>query len=248
MNSEIKVIEDLSLNAWPSHQMQMYDGWILRFSYFYTHRTNCVEQVGASVIPLEEKLNYAEHIYQRWQTPCIYKISPITDPAIEEALIKRGYHIEHETDVMTVDLKAFQSVPHKQITLENTVSYRWLQGLFSLKNTQNIIHQRIVPSMYDAIPKDVIAASIMADNHVIATGLGILDRDYIGIYAIHVKEEYRRHHYARFLVSALLSEGKRHGAKKAYLQVVSGNEPAKALYKSLGFTKMYDYHFRVKEI
>lgn len=37
---DIKTIEDLSLNAWPSHQMQVYDGWILRFSYFYTHRTN----------------------------------------------------------------------------------------------------------------------------------------------------------------------------------------------------------------
>ena len=33
---DIKTIEDLSLNAWPSHQMQVYDGWILRFSYFYT--------------------------------------------------------------------------------------------------------------------------------------------------------------------------------------------------------------------
>lgn len=48
MNSQIKTIEDLSLNAWPSHQIQIYDGWLLRFSYFYTHRTNCVEQIGAS--------------------------------------------------------------------------------------------------------------------------------------------------------------------------------------------------------
>ena len=39
MKREIKLIEDLSLNAWPSHQIQFYDGWVLRFSYFYTHRT-----------------------------------------------------------------------------------------------------------------------------------------------------------------------------------------------------------------
>ena len=37
MNTLIKTIEDLSLNAWPSHQIELYDGWILRFSYFYTH-------------------------------------------------------------------------------------------------------------------------------------------------------------------------------------------------------------------
>ena len=67
--ADIKTIEDLSLNAWPSHQMQLYDGWILRFSYFYTHRTNCVEQVGTSLLPLEEKISYCEDIYRRWKTP-----------------------------------------------------------------------------------------------------------------------------------------------------------------------------------
>lgn len=55
MNTLIKTIEDLSLNAWPSHQIELYDGWILRFSYFYTHRTNSVEQIGPSTIPVEEK-------------------------------------------------------------------------------------------------------------------------------------------------------------------------------------------------
>lgn len=54
----IKTVEDLSLNAWPSHQMQVYDGWILRFSYFYTHRTNCVETIGPAQLPIAEKVAY----------------------------------------------------------------------------------------------------------------------------------------------------------------------------------------------
>ena len=33
METTIKQIEDMSLNAWPSHKMELYDGWILRFSY-----------------------------------------------------------------------------------------------------------------------------------------------------------------------------------------------------------------------
>lgn len=36
MNTLIKTIEDLSLNAWPSHQIELYDGWILRFLILYT--------------------------------------------------------------------------------------------------------------------------------------------------------------------------------------------------------------------
>jgi len=41
METTIKQIEDMSLNAWPSHKMELYDGWILRFSYFYTHSQQC---------------------------------------------------------------------------------------------------------------------------------------------------------------------------------------------------------------
>ena len=29
MKPTIKMIEDLSLNAWPSHQIQLYDGWLI---------------------------------------------------------------------------------------------------------------------------------------------------------------------------------------------------------------------------
>ena len=72
MKNKIKTIEDLSLNAWPSHQIQIYDGWILRFSYFYTHRTNCIEQMGPSAIPLADKLDYCEEIYEKWGNPAIY--------------------------------------------------------------------------------------------------------------------------------------------------------------------------------
>ena len=252
MNPEIKVIEDLSLNAWPSHQIQMYDGWILRFSYYYTCRTNCVEQIGPSLLPYEEKTDYCESVYRRWQTPCLFKITPISDPALTAVLEGRNYRPIHSTDVMTRSLADLEEnkehTPAYPLVIENKVSYAWLQGLFDLKETTNIIHRRIVPSMYDAIPKDEIAVSVMAGDEIISTGLGILDRDYIGIYAIHVKEAYRRRHIASDVVTALMTYGRKQGAEKAYLQVISDNEPAIDLYRSLGFTKLYDYRFLIKEV
>ena len=44
----IKLIEEISLNAWPSHKIELYDGWLIRFSHNYTHRTNSVTEVGRS--------------------------------------------------------------------------------------------------------------------------------------------------------------------------------------------------------
>ena len=110
----------------------------------------------------------------------------------------------------------------------------------------NPIHRAVVPSMYRAIPKDTICASVWRNGKIIATGLGILDRDYIGIYAIHVKENYRGQGFARQICTALLKEGVHQGAQNAYLQVVQGKTPARRLYASLGFTDFYTYWFRVQ--
>lgn len=250
MTSQIKTIEDLSLNAWPSYQMQVYDGWIIRFSHFYTHRTNSVEQIGTSTLPLTEKIAYCEQIYRRFKTPSIFKITPLTDERMDILLHENGYHIEHTTDVMTIDLTPdlyIKDTSDVSVCTTNHIAPEWIEALFRLKQTTNKVHRRIVPAMYAAIPKDVIAAYILKNGEVIATGLGILDREYIGIYAIHVEDRYRRRGYAEAMVRTLMKKGSASGATKAYLQVVSDNTGARRLYEKIGFRKLYSYWFRVKK-
>ena len=141
---------------------------------------------------------------------------------------------------------AHLDTPYPDVTFYNNIPSEWIESLFNLKNTINPIHRKVVPSMYQAILKETICACIRIGGQIIATGLGILDRDYIGIYAIHVKEEYRKHGYARQICTGLLKEGMKKGAQNAYLQVVEGNDNARALYRSLGFQQLYTYWFRVQ--
>ena len=132
MKPTIKTIEDLSLNAWPSHQIQLYDGWLLRFSYFYTHRTNCVEQIGPSSIPIEEKIDFCEDAYHRWGTPSIFKITPLLSDDFEKRLIDRRYVVQHVTEVMTLDLTPWQiTTPPVDVRIERTINDRWIQSLFA---------------------------------------------------------------------------------------------------------------------
>ena len=160
-SAAIKMIEDFSLNAWPSHQIQYYDGWLLRFSYFYTHRTNSVEQLGHSVLPIDEKIDFCEDAYHHWGTPCIFKITPLLDNDFEKRLINRGYLTQHITEVMLLDFNMYRrSDPPVFVLLEHTINSRWINGLFALKGTTSAIHRQIVPSMYRAIPKRTIAAHI----------------------------------------------------------------------------------------
>lgn len=278
MDIRIKTIEDLSLNAWPSHQIQFYDGWLLRFSYFYTHRTNCVEQIGASSIPVDAKIRYCENEYSRWGTPAIFKISPLVSTEFDRILEKKGYVTEHLIDNMVIELPACDSVSGESLSADPAaddkltgsasddqltgsasddnltvscsrfITPAWIDALFRLKNTTNIMHKTVVPSMYQAIPKETFCISLHSDNKIFGTGLGILDRDYIGIYAIHVKEEFRRQGLARRICRGLLSQGLRRGARNAYLQVVHDNKGAQELYHSLGFRTQYTYWFRVQQI
>ena len=156
----IKKIEDMSLNAWPSHKMELYDGWILRFSYFYTHRTNSVEQFGVSTLPWREKVAYCENVYKRLGSPAIFKISPVVSPDFDYTLENRGYEIQHTTEVMTMALSdAHIDTPYPDVTLTDEIPDIWINSLFDLKGMTNPIHRAVVPSMYRAIPKETICLS-----------------------------------------------------------------------------------------
>jgi ribosomal protein S18 acetylase RimI-like enzyme len=162
-------------------------------------------------------------------------------------LENRNYEIQHTTDVMVLELEdAILDAPTEQVIVSQSIGREWIDSLFNLKGTTNAIHRAIVPTMYNAIAKDTICVSIQSNGVIVGTGLGILDRDYVGVYAIHVREDYRKKGLARAMCTCILKEGMKKGAKKAYLQVVDGNNPAIWLYQSLGFQNLYTYWFRVK--
>lgn len=272
MNREsyMKLLEEISLNAWPSHKIELYDGWLIRFSHNYTHRTNSVEQVGASQIPIEEKIAYCEAMYANYHTPAIFKINPLLDPSFDRLLAEKGYEIQHTTEVMTMDMKKMRledplSVEYEYygrnsglpscicfsndiiIQLRDRITDEWISSLFRLNGTTNPTLRRIVPSMFKAIPKETIVAFAEIDGRTVASGLGILDRGHAGLYAIYVDPSCRHKGFARAICSSILAEAQKKGAARSYLQVVKGNIYAKSLYTSLGYQDFYTYWFRVKE-
>ena len=48
------------------------------------------------------------------------------------------------------------------------------------------------------------------------------------------------------ILQGLQKEERKKGGQNAYLQVVEGNDNARALYRSLGFQQLYTYWFRVQ--
>lgn len=269
--NHIKKIEELSVNAWPSYKIELFDKWLIRFSHQYTYRTNCVEQIGLSSIPIEDKVKYCEEVYSRYRTPCNFKINPLMPESFDKYLESQGYSIKHITNVMTMSLDNFNKIEpiHEEfelygrnsnlpthvyydhditVSVSDTITDNWITQLFRLNGTTNPTHLKIIPQMFKAIPKEIIVTCIEKDGRMVASGLGILERGDLGIYVIYIAQEFRRHHFGRAICNTIIEQGIKHGAKYAYLQVVKDNDPAVRLYERLGFKYDYTYWFRSKQI
>ena len=78
-----------------------------------------------------------------------------------------------------------------------------------------------------------------------AVGRGVVHRGWLGITSMVTVPEARRRGHARAIVSALASWAVDRGCTHALLQVESTNEPARALYASIGFVPHHAYHYRI---
>jgi ribosomal-protein-alanine N-acetyltransferase len=96
-------------------------------------------------------------------------------------------------------------------------------------------------------PEDVImlvARSEMADstlNHEDAVAGFIVSRlvaDELHINNVAIRPEFRRRGIAAELLKAVLREGRRNGARLAFLEVRAGNAAAQGLYRCCGFQVM----------
>lgn len=118
------------------------------------------------------KIPYCEQVYKRLGTPAIFKISPLVSQDFDYMLENRGYSIQHVTNVMTVDLaQAVLDTPVTDVLFTNEIPDFWIHSLFDLKKTTNPIHRSVVPSMYRAILKETVCASITKTARSLPQGL-----------------------------------------------------------------------------
>src|SRR4051794_40882534 len=96
---DVRLLEELNLNAWPALKTVHLDGWLLRAAGGETRRPNSVNMFGPSTLALANKIVAAETIYRDWRLPCIFRMTPLVDAEIGEMLTERGYSTEGGTFV-----------------------------------------------------------------------------------------------------------------------------------------------------
>jgi Predicted acetyltransferase len=242
---EIRFLEELSLNALPSLQTLVYDGWLLRFANGCTGRANSVQSLYPGVIPLEEKIEQCEHVYASRGLPILFKLTVASQPpSLDEVLERRGYWTRPRVSVQTKQLSRTEpSVPN--IRVESALNDEWITAFFRLAHVRGDRRETITAMLKKILPATGYA-SLHVDGEIIAVGLGVLERGWVGLFDINTAGEHRRQGNASAIVRALSAWAVSCGVEKAYLQVVTENTPALALYEGMGFREAYRYWYREK--
>ncbi|HVO44114.1 MAG TPA: GNAT family N-acetyltransferase [Aggregatilineales bacterium] len=241
----IRFLEELSFNAWPALQTLHYDGWLVRFADGFTRRANSVNPVYASTLPAIEKLRACEQIYAQRGIPITFKLTEAVYPAdLDSVLASEGYTIDAPTSVQRLTLTGGDAIP-RGVEWTAQLTDEWLSDYFRL-NGRDPRFKPVMRQMIQTIFPATCFMSLRDAGAVVALGLGVLERGYLGLYDIVVAASHRQRGLGTTLVSGLLAWGKTNGAQHSYLQVMQQNTPAWRLYARLGFREIYHYWYRIK--
>ncbi len=244
--SHQKIIEEVSLNAWPCLRQMLYDGWILRFANGYTRRANSVNPIYEGVQDVAEKIRRCEQIYQSKQLRTVFKITPFVHPAnLDDVLAESGYEKEAPTSVQTLDLANISAQTTYSIQQWAKPAPEWVDhfGRMNKVAPENVPALRAI---LDNIAAMTCFATVQNEDQTVSCGLGVLDGNHVGFFDIVTDPAHRGKGFGTGLMLNILHWAKQNGATKAYLQVMLNNPPALNLYEKLGFKEIYQYWYRVK--
>lgn len=243
----ITKLEELSMNAFPALSTVMLNNWVLRFSKGYSKRANSVNPLTPCSDDETVTIDACELIYNKQGLPTVFKLTESEyGMKLDNYLASRGYTSEARTNVLLKRLDApAETNSASEVHIEKDLTTKWFNA-FTHMNKISEKNKETLWQMFQITIPNTYFASLHENDEIVAVGLGVAQGEYIGMFDIYVKESSRRKGYAEQIMNGLMQSAQADGVLYTYLQVVDANEPAKALYKKLGYEKQYSYWYRVK--
>jgi ribosomal protein S18 acetylase RimI-like enzyme len=243
----ITEFERMTAQAWPAKESETIDGWIVRANDGVTWRANTVLPFEELTnLSLEEALLDIRKFYENRDLPPAFKITSASKPKeLDSILEQQGYVKESETLVQTTSIDEILSIDSgHEVQIEEKLNPVWsstycdVRGVdeFSLKTRLDIMKRIPFPKGF---------ALGFLDGNIAGIGIGVLQGEWLALFAIRTFNEYRRVGIATAVNRGLAMWAKEQGGKRAYLQVEAPNTPAISLYSTLGFKTFYNYWYRI---
>jgi ribosomal protein S18 acetylase RimI-like enzyme len=167
-------------------------------------------------------------------------------PELRAHLYDNGWTVFEEVKVMTADLVNAE-LPETMAHLPTHDIGRFVEA--SLKvGDEDLSLRSPIAEIVSSIKPNLglfIKEEVEGDPH--ATVICVQDNDLAGVLSLEVVSAARRMGVGSEILTSALRWARISGAKTAWLQVVSTNVPALALYENFGFEEAYTYRYWGKD-
>jgi ribosomal protein S18 acetylase RimI-like enzyme len=241
----VETLEKRLVNAWPSLETLALDGWLLRFARGYSKRANAASPMTPNAALDAEAIHYAAQLYRAQKIRPVFRVTPLAAPDADNALSDAGFELFDESMCLAAPLALGRGRADRRVSIGPRASPRWVEAAAASYGGDKADHSALAEIVARIRPTAAFA-TLVEDGVDIAWGLAVAERGYVGLFDIVVAPQARARGLGRAIVTTLMGWGHGEGAHSAYLQVRVTNEPAIALYRSLGFSEAYRYTHRVE--
>lgn len=238
-------LEGRLVNAWPSFEVELASGWLLRFAEGYSKRANAATPIVPGARLDRAFLDWVSASFEaRGLSPC-FRLTGVEAEGTDAFLADQGFQPHEPSLGMVAAIDEETHAVDPAIRIQTTAKAEWIaaaSAAYGGDKANGAVLGRIVRR----IRQPAAFATLTLDGLPAAWGFAVAERGYVGLYDIVVGPDLRGLGLGRRLVASLMGWGFREGARRAYLQVREVNEVAGSLYASLGFAVAYRYTHRIR--
>ena len=243
-------VEEAGVNASAPREQLWVDGWLLRFSPGKAKRARCIQAVAPGRLPVQARLERCLALYARQALRPYVRLTPFSQPpGLDGLLAEQGMERIDDTRVLIAPLPEAIGATASVVVdtgwrFEPATSEAFAEWVGTQRGSSGPERTAHAERLRDAPVQHHAVLVVDADDETLAGGQVALEDDLAGLYDIFTAAAARQRGLALALCRHLLAHAAREGARTAYLQVDGENEPARRVYRRLGFEDAFSYHYR----
>ena len=235
--------ERAGLLAWPGIDVEWDGAWVRRAANGYTKRANSLQCFDpADGHEADTRLAEAVDWFTRRNLPPIVRTTPLESPALTAALDAAQWRRIDHSHLYAMPLAPQRPDPGG--TILDLADPLFLSAQRDLQPYQpDQMHK--LQALLASITVPACGIVVAREGNVVASGLMAIAHGIVITGNVITDPARRRQGLAAAMMRTGLYWAYETGARFAALNVQADNAAAKALYVSLGYTRQYDYSYRI---